>query len=397
MPEVRLAIDGGDPVRSAMLSYGHQTIERADLDAVEAALASDWLTTGPMVDRFEADFAAKVTAPYAVAVSSGTAALHAAAFAAGIGPGDEVIVPALTFAASANCVLYQGGSVVFADVRNDTLTLDADSVEDRLTQRTRAIITVDYAGQPADIAELKSLASAHGLLLIEDASHSLGAMYRGSPVGSLADFTTFSFHPVKLITTGEGGMVTTASPGGARSMRHFRNHGITTDARQREAFGSWRYEMEFLGNNYRLTDFQCALGLQQIGRLDRFLNRRKEIAAIYDRELCSMAEIELPKVLPDRTSAWHLYVIRLNLGLVRESRRRVFDALRAENIGVNVHYIPVPWHPFYRRLGFAAGQWPVAEGEYERLLTLPLWPGMSDGDAESVVEALKKVVGAYRA
>jgi perosamine synthetase len=330
-----------------------------------------------------------------VAVSSGTAALHAAVFAAGIGPGDEVIVPAMTFAATANCVRYQGGTVVFADVRPDTLTIAPDSVERAITPRTRAIIGVDYAGQPADWDELFAIARRFNLRLIDDASHALGARYRGRAIGSHADMTTFSLHPVKLITTGEGGVITTDDDTFAEKLRAFRNHGITTDHRQREEQGSWAYEMAELGYNYRLTDFQCALGLSQLGKLSSWLVRRTEIAHRYGRRLAEIPSVEPLTTLPDRDSAWHLYVVQLRLKDLKVGRAEIFRALRAENIGVNVHYIPVPWHPYYQRLGYAKGRWPVSEEAYGRMLTLPLFPRMSDTDVDEVATALNKVIEYY--
>jgi perosamine synthetase len=394
MPE--LAIDGGDPVRAQMLPYGHQWIGDDDVEAVIQVLRSDWLTTGPNVARFEEAFAAQVGAKYAVAVCNGTAALHAAVFAVGIGPGDEVIVPAMTFAASANCVLYQGGTVIFTDVRADSLNLDPVCVEAAITPHTRAIVTVDYTGQPSDLDELNALAARHNLKMIDDASHALGATYRHRPVGKLAHLTTFSLHPVKHITTGEGGMITTDDPELATRLRLFRNHGITTDHRQRETAGSWFYEMVDLGYNYRLTDFQCALGLSQLKKLSTWVERRREIAARYTAAFASLPEIEPPTVLPDLEPAWHLYVIRLNLERLRVGRAEIFKALRTENIGVNVHYIPVPWHPYYQKLGYTKGQWPVAEAAYERLISLPIFPAMSHQDIEDVIAACFKVIGAYR-
>jgi len=390
MPE--LAINGGAPVRAQMLPYGHQWIGDDDVEAVIQVLRSDWLTTGPNVARFEEAFATQVGAKYAVAVCNGTAALHAAVFAAGIGPGDEVIVPAMTFAASANCVLYQGGTVIFADVRADTLNLDPACVKAAITPRTRAIITVDYTGQPSDLDELNALAARHNLKVIEDASHALGATYRHRPVGKLAHLTTFSLHPVKHITTGEGGVITTDDAEMAARLRLFRNHGITTDHRQRETAGSWFYEMVELGYNYRLTDFQCALGLSQLKKLPAWLARRRRIAARYTEAFAALPEMELPAVLPDRESGWHLYVIRLNLERLRVGRAEIFKALRAENIGVNVHYIPVPWHPYYQKLGYAKGQWPMAEAAYERVISLPIFPAMSDPDVEDVIQAVFKVI-----
>jgi len=379
-----------------MLPYGHQCIGDDDVEAVAQVLRSDWLTTGPNVARFEEAFSAQVSAKYAVAVSNGTAALHAAVFASWIGPGDEVIVPPMTFAASANCVLYQGGTVIFADVRSDTLNIDPACVEKAITPRTRAIVTVDYTGQPSDLDELNALAARHNLRVIEDASHALGATYRHRPVGKLAHLTTFSLHPVKHITTGEGGVITTDDSELATRLRLFRNHGITTDVRQREATGSWFYEMVDLGYNYRLTDFQCALGLSQLKKLPVWLARRREIADRYNEAFASLPEIEPPTVLDDRESAWHLYVVRLNLDRLRVGRAVVFQALRAENIGVNVHYIPVPWHPYYQKLGYTNGQWPVAETAYERIVSLPIFPAMSEQDVDDVIAACFKVIGASR-
>lgn len=390
-----LAINGGEPVRRTMLPYGRQWVDADDVAAVVESLQSDWLTTGPRVVAFEEAFAAKVGAAHAVAVSSGTAALHAAAFAAGIGPGDEVIVPPLTFAASANCVRYQGGTVVFADVRPDTLTLDPTLVERAITSKTRAIVTVDYAGQPSDLDELLALAARHKLLVIEDACHALGATYREKAVGGLAHLTAFSLHPVKHITAGEGGVVSTNDPSLAQRVRMFRNHGIASDHRQREAEGSWMYEMSALGWNYRLTDFQCALAQSQLRKLSAWMARRREIAAAYSTALASCPAVETPFVVADRDSAWHLYTIRLHLGRLRVGRADVFRALRAENIGVNVHYIPVPWHPYYRNLGYERGLWPIAEHAYERLISIPLFPAMTDDDVEDVVRAVCKVARGY--
>ena len=393
----RLAIDGGEPVRAHLLPYGHQLIEDEDVASVTRALRSGWLTTGPEIPAFEREFASFVGAPHAVAVSSGTAALHAAVHAVGVGPGDEVIVPALTFVASANCVRYLGGTVVFADVRRDTLNVDPREVGRLITERTKAVIGVDLTGQPCDLADLVGLAHDRGAVFIEDAAHAIGATYRGQPVGSLADVSVFSLHPVKQLTTGEGGVATTSSAALAERMRTFRSHGITTDAHQREAAGSWLYDMVELGYNYRLTDLQAALGSSQLRRVRGWLERRSAIAARYTRELTDVAEVELPTILDDRASGWHLYVIRLRLARLTADRRTVFRALRAENIGVNVHYIPVPWHSYYQGLGYARGAWPVAEGEYERMITLPLWPGMSDDDVADVIEAVRKVCAAYRA
>lgn len=391
-----LAIDGGSPVRNTLLPYGRQWVDDDDISAVVDVLRSDWLTTGPKVSEFEEAFAGYVGAKHAVAVSSGTAALHAAAFACGLREGDEVITTPMTFAASANCVLYQKGTPVFADVRTDTLNLDPEQVRKKITPRTKAIIPVDYTGQPADMDEINAIAADHGLTVIEDASHAPGAEYKGRRVGTLSDMTVFSLHPVKHLTTGEGGVVTTDDPRLAQRLRLFRNHGLSSDAKERQEKGVFFYEMVELGYNYRLTDIQCALGLSQLAKVDRWLERRREIAAQYSEVFGAIPELELPAVRPDCKPAWHLFVILLNLEKLRVGRNEVFQALRAENIGVNVHYVPVPWHPYYRDLGYERGNWPVAEGAYVRMLSLPMFPTIDDKDIDDVVEALKKVVGAYR-
>jgi perosamine synthetase len=392
----KLAMDGGQPVRNKLLPYGHQLVDEDDICAVAEVLRGDWLTTGPKVGEFEEAFAARVGARYAVAVSSGTAALHAAVFAADVGPGDEVITTPMTFAASANCVFYQGGMPVFADVQADTLNIDPDRIAAAITSKSKAIIPVDYTGQPADLDEINAIAARYGLAVIEDAAHALGATYRQRKVGTLATLTAFSLHPVKHITTGEGGVITTDDPGLARRLRMFRNHGITGEARERQERGGWFYEMVALGYNYRLTDVQCALGLSQLKKLDSWLARRRVVAARYNTAFSTLPDLTAPIIHPDCDPAWHLYVIRLNLERLRVGRAEVFRALLAENIGVNVHYIPVPWHPYYRQLGYTKGQWPVAESAYERLISLPMFHGMTDADAEDVVEAVQKVIAAFR-
>lgn len=391
-----LAIQGGVPIRQSMLPYGQQWIDDQDIDEVIKVLRSEWLTTGPAIQTFEEAFAQTVGAKYAVAVSSGTAALHAAVFVAGVDPSHEVVTTPMTFAATANCVRYLGGTVVFADVEKQGLNLDPVKVEESITPKTKAIITVDYSGQPSDLDELNNLALRNGLTVIEDASHSLGAMYKGNKVGALADLTTFSFHPVKLITTGEGGMVTTNNPKLAANLRRFRTHGIATEFRDRQGEWPWFYEMEELGFNYRLTDLQSALGLSQLRKLSQWITRRRQIANQYTSAFATLPEIETPTIVPDRESSWHLYVIQLNLERLRVGRSEVFRALQAENIGVNVHYIPVPWHPYYQFLGYKKGEWPVTENAYERLLSLPIFPAMTDKDVEDVIEAVTKVVIHYR-
>ena len=391
-----LAINGGTPVRRTLLPYGHQSIEESDIQAVVSVLRSDWLTTGPKVGEFEEAFAAYVGAKHAVSYSSGTAALHGAAFAAGLQAGDEAITTPLTFAATANCVLYQGATPVFVDATGDTLNLDPAQVASRITPNTRAILPVDYAGHPADLDPILQLASKHGLIVIEDASHALGAEYRGRRVGSISHMTVFSFHPVKHLTTGEGGMVTTDNNVLAEKLRRFRNHGISSDARQRQSAGQWFYEMVLLGYNYRLTDIACALGLSQLSRMAANLARRREIAAGYTSAFVRVPGVVAPSVRGEVNPAWHLYPIRLELAQLTVDRAEVFGALRAENIGVNVHYIPVHLHPYYReQFGYQGGEFPVAEDAYERLISLPMFHSMTDRDVDDVIQAVRKVVGYY--
>jgi perosamine synthetase len=391
-----LAIHGGAPVREKLLPYGRQSIDDTDIEAVVEVLKSDWLTTGPKIGEFEERFAEWVGARHAVSFSSGTAALHGAAFAAGLGPGDEAVTTPMTFCATANCILYQGATPVFADVSPDTLNLDPEKVAAKLTSRTKAIFAVDYAGHPAALDELGKLARSHGALLIEDASHALGAEYRGKRVGGIADMTVFSFHPVKHLTTGEGGMITTDDARLAETLRRFRNHGISTEARQRLESGQWYYEMVLLGFNYRLTDIACALGLSQLRKLDANLTRRREIAARYKTAFRDLPAVVVPAVREGVSPAWHLYPIRLKLEMLAQGRGEIFRALRAENIGVNVHYVPVHLHPYYRdRFGHKKGGYPVAETAYEQLISLPMFHSMTTQDVEDVIHALRKVVTCF--
>jgi perosamine synthetase len=392
-----LAIHGGTPVREELLPYGRQSLDDADVQAVVEALKSDWLTTGPKVGEFEERFSAWVEAKHAVSFSSGTAALHAAAFAAGLGPGDEAITTPMTFCATANCVLYQGARPVFADVSADTLNLDPGEVAKKLSSRTKAILAVDYAGHPADLDALLAVTRPRGIPLIEDACHALGAEYRGKRVGGIADMTVFSFHPVKHLTTGEGGMVTTNDAALAETLRRFRNHGISSEARQRQASGQWYYEMVLLGFNYRLTDIACALGLSQLTKLGANLARRREIAAHYTAAFRAVPGLIPPSVRAEVNPAWHLYPIRVDLAKLTVDRGQIFRALRAENIGVNVHYIPVHQHPYYRERFKSNSQesYPVAEDAYGRLISLPLFHSMTAQDVEDVIHAVGKVVTHY--
>lgn len=389
-----LAIEGGKPIRQKMLAYGRQWIDQEDIRAVTEALTSDWLTTGPKIAEFETLFAESVGAKYAVAVSNGTAALHVALFAAGIEEGVEVITTPFTFVATSNAVRYMGGTVKFVDVRPDSYNIDPKKIEEHITDKTKAIVAVDFAGHPADFDEINALADRYNLIVVEDAAHSLGATYKNRKVGSLVDLTTFSLHPVKHITTGEGGMITTDDAALASRMRLFRNHGIALDHKQREALGSWCYDMTDLGFNYRLTDIQCALGISQLKKLTGWVKRRQEIASKYAEAFREIPEIIVPVTLSECENSWHLYVIQLNnLSVPRD---QIFKALRAENIGVNVHYIPVPWHSYYQKLGYVKGQWPVTETLHEKIISLPMWPGMSDQDVCDTINAMQKVISAYR-
>jgi perosamine synthetase len=381
-------------VRDTLLPYGRQSLEDDDIQAVVDVLKSDWLTTGPKVAEFESALAEWVGAKFAVSFSSGTAALHGAACAAELEPGDEAITSPLTFCASANCILYQGATPLFADVSDDTLNIDPREVAKKISSRTKAIIAVDYAGHPAALDELRQIARDSKALLIEDACHALGAEYHGKRVGSIADMTVFSFHPVKHLTTGEGGMVTTDDPRLAETLLRFRNHGISSEARERQKAGQWFYEMVLLGFNYRLTDIACALGLSQMDKLAANLSRRREIASEYMRAFRDLP-IVVPRVREGALPAWHLYPIRLNLESLSADRAEIFRALRAENIGVNVHYIPVHQHPYYRERFPGTGHYPVAEDAYTRLISLPMFHAMTAGDVDDVKAALANVLSHY--
>jgi perosamine synthetase len=349
-----------------------------------------------MVELFERGIAEFVEGRHGVAVSSGTAALHAAMYAIDIGPGDEVIVPSITFVATANAVVFQGGTPVFVDVNPHTLLIDTDKLKDKITPRTKAVISVDYAGQPCEYDRLHEICDEHRLSLVADACHALGAKYKGRKVGSIADLTAFSFHPVKHITTGEGGMVITDSAEYARRMRFFRNHGITSDHSQRTQHGSWFYEMVDLGYNYRITDIQCALGLSQLRKLPGWITRRREIAETYDNALKDIPSVKPLAVSPDVYHAYHLYVICIDPNRFRVDRATIYAELRSQGIGVNVHYIPVHLHPFYRRrFGTNPGLCPVAEAAYNQIISLPVFPTMSDQDLSEVITAMRTVVETY--
>ena len=372
-----------------MIPYGRQTIEEDDIQAVVDVLRSDYLTTGPKIAEFEKMVADYVGAKYAVAISNGTSALHAACFAAGIQPGDEVITTPLTFAASSNCVLYCGGTPVFADVDPKTYNIDPEDIRRKITDKTKAIIAVHLAGQPCDMDEIHKIAKEHDLLVIEDGAHALGSVYKGKKVGTLSDMTTFSFHPVKPITTGEGGMIVTDNKEFYQKMMLFRSHGITRDENlMTRNDGPWFYQQLDLGYNYRITDIQCALGCSQMKKLDRFLARRKEIVARYNEALADCENIITPYQLPETESGWHLYIVQVK----NCDRKKVFEALREQGIAVNVHYIPVYLHPYYQEHGYKDVHCKNAEEVYSHIISLPLYPTLTEKQQQYVIETLKHVI-----
>lgn len=373
------------------IPYGRQEIDQDDIEAVISALKSDWLTTGPKVGEFEKAFAAFVGAKEAVAVSNGTAALHCAMAGAGIGPGDEVIVSTMTFVASANAAVYMGATPVFADVTPDTLTIDPADVARKITPKTKAIVAVDYCGQPCDYDALWALCEKHGLKLISDACHAVCGEYRGKPVGTLADFSTFSLHPVKHFTTGEGGLITTDDPEKAQLMRVFRNHGITSDHRTRAATGGFAYEQVMLGYNYRLTDIQSALGLSQLKKLPQWQERRWAIAKRYREAFADMNAVRPLAEVPHTKHGYHLFVVRIDPEGSRLTRDELFPNLRSKHeLGINVHYQPVHTQPFYQQtFGTKLGDCPVAEAAWPQILTIPIWGNMTDAQADRVIDALR--------
>lgn len=369
------------------IPYGTQTIDEDDIQEVVKVLHSDYLTTGPKIEEFEKKVADYVGAKYAVAISNGTAALHAACFAAGIKEGDEVITTPITFAASSNCVLYCGGTPVFADVKKDTYNIDPEDIKRKITKKTKAIIAVHFTGQPCEMDEIQKIAKENNLIVIEDGAHALGAEYKGKKIGSISDMTTFSFHPVKHITTGEGGMITTNDSDFYEKLKLFRSHGITRDERfLTKNEGPWYYEQLDLGYNYRITDIQCALGVSQMNKLDSFVAKRKEIAKKYDEAFSKIGEVITPYQQEGCVSSWHLYVVRVN------NRKEVFEKLREANIGVNVHYIPVYHHPYYRKHGYENELCKNAEEIYEGIISLPIFPKLTDSQQQYVIDSVLNLV-----
>ena len=369
--------------------YGRQSINEQDIEAVVNVLKSDYLTTGPKIAEFERKVADYTGAKYAVAIANGTAALHAACYAAGIGEGDEVITTPITFAASSNCVLYCGGTPVFADINPETYNISPEDIERKITPKTKAIIAVHFTGQPCEMKQIHAIAHKYNLIVIEDGAHALGAEYQGKRVGTLSDMTTFSFHPVKHITTGEGGMILTDNPELYQRLKLFRTHGIT---REEELLtkndGPWYYEQLDLGYNYRITDIQCALGVSQMDRLPEFLERRKQIAKRYNEAFAANEQIQLPYQKEGCDNAWHLYVIRIKNG----KRKEIFEKLRAAGIGVNVHYIPVYQHPYYRTHGYAEVTCPNAEEYYKECISLPMYPDLKEEEQEYVIEKVLEYI-----
>ncbi|HZX49804.1 MAG TPA: UDP-4-amino-4,6-dideoxy-N-acetyl-beta-L-altrosamine transaminase [Candidatus Paceibacterota bacterium] len=375
------------------IPYGSQWIDEADITAVAKVMRGHWLTQGPAIERFEKKVAAYCGAAYGVAVANGTVALHAAYAVAGIGPGDEVITTPLTFAATANAVVYCGGKPVFADIEEHTLNIDPREVEKKITSRTKAVAPVDFAGHPAEYDEIRKIAKKHKLLVIEDAAHALGSVYRGRKIGSLADMTIFSFHPVKTLTTGEGGMVLTNNKNFAEKLKMFRHHGIEKKPEK----GGWYYEIENLGYNYRITDIQCALGESQFKKLSAFLARRREIVRQYTNAFAGIPALILPQEKPYVQAAYHIYVVQFRLELLGADRKTLFEKLQEKGIGVQVHYMPLHLHPFYQKtFGYKKGDFPRAERYYERALTLPLFPKMTDKEVKYVIRGVQKLVEQYQ-
>lgn len=395
----KLAIDGGIPVRKDKLFYGKQWIDENDIVAVYEVLRSEYITCGPKVSELERLLEEYTGAKHAVAVSNGTAALHCACIAAGVGHGDEVITTPLTFAASANCALYCGARPVFADVDPETYNIDPASIEAHITDKTKAVVAVDFTGQAVKIREIREICDRHGLIFFEDAAHSIGTKYDGKMVGSLADITTFSFHPVKTVTSGEGGAVLTNDDGLYQKIVLAHTHGITHDEDLMEETpheGMWYYEQVSLGYNYRMTDFQAALLISQLGKIEKFKERRQEIVKRYNEAFAEIPEIIVQKEIPESDTCRHLYIIRLDLKKLSCTRRQFFDAMSAENVQCQVHYVPVYWFPYYRHLGYEKGLCPVAEEIYKGILSIPLYPRLTDQDVEDVIHVVKKVVENYR-
>lgn len=390
----RLAIHGGIPVREKKLFYGHQYIDDADIEAVVRTLKSDYLTCGPAITALEEKLCRITGAKYAVVCSNGTAALHMACQAAGVAEGDEVITTPITFAASANCALYCGAKPVFADIDEKTYNIDPAEVARKVTERTKAVVAVDFTGQAVDLDPLRRLCSERGIVLIEDGAHSIGTTYNGQGVGSIADMTTFSFHPVKTVTGGEGGAVLTNNETYYKKLLLYRSHGITRDETmlERTSEGPWYYEQIALGMNYRMTDIQASLVSSQLDKLEMFQKRRKEIVARYNEAFSQMPELIVQQEIPESDTTRHLYILRIRPEMLTIDRAQFFQYMGAENIVCNVHYIPVYRHPYYAKLGYEKGLCPKAEALYETMMSLPLYYSLTDEDVDDVIHAVRKIV-----
>lgn len=393
------AICGGMPIRDTKIYYGHQYVDEDDIQAVVDVLKSDYLTCGPKIDELEAKLCQVTGAKYAVVCSNGTAALHLACMAAGVAEGDEVITTPITFAASANCALYCGGKPVFADINEETYNIDPDRVEALTNEKTKAVVAVDFTGQSVELDRLLNHCHKHGLVLIEDGAHVIGTRYNGRCNGSIADMTTLSFHPVKTVTSGEGGAVLTNNEEYYKKLLLYRTHGITRDRSQmeHEPDGPWYYEQVALGMNYRMTDMQAALLISQLNKLPAFSKRRKEIVKAYDEAFKKLPQIIVQKEIPESDTTRHLYILRLNLPRLTIDRKQFFEALAAENICCNVHYIPTYYFPYYEKLGYKRGLCPKAEKLYEEIISLPLYYAMTDQDVQDVIGAVTKIAEYYKA
>ena len=395
----KLAINGGSSVRDEKIFYGHQWVDERDVSEVNKVLISDYLTCGPKVSEMEKTLESFTGAKHAVAVSNGTAALHCACIAAGVGPGDEVITTPITFAASANCALYCGARPVFADINPETYNIDPESIRAHITDRTKAVVAVDFTGQAVEVEKIRAICDEYHLIFIEDAAHSIATTYNGQQVGTLADMTTFSFHPVKTITGGEGGAILTNNDEFYQRLVLAHTHGITHDEELMEGApheGPWYYEQVSLGYNYRITDFQAALIISQMNKLEMFSARRKEIVKKYNEAFAEIPEIIVQKEIPQSDTTRHLYIIRLDLDKLTCTRREFFDAMSAENVQCQIHYVPVYWFPYYQHLGYKKGLCPKAEEVYKGIMSIPLYPKMTDQDVKDVIHAVKKIVENYR-
>ncbi|MCK4589153.1 MAG: UDP-4-amino-4,6-dideoxy-N-acetyl-beta-L-altrosamine transaminase [Nanoarchaeota archaeon] len=398
MENQKPAIEGGKPVRETFLPYATQWIGEEEKNEVMKVFDSGWLTTGPKVRQFEKDVADYVGAKYAIAVNSGTAALHCCVGAINIQPGDEVITTPFTFLATANVIIYRGGKPVLVDIDEETYNIDPNEIRKKITTRTKAIIPMHYGGHPCKMDEIKEIAQKHNLYIIEDAAHALSAEYQDEKIGTFSDLSCFSFHPVKNITTAEGGIITTNNEELAKFCVMHRTHGITKEAMERYGKDAdWGYDMERLGHRYNMTEFQAALGVAQLKKIEKFQKKREEIVAQYNQAFFAMPELILPSVKSYAKSSWHLYPIRVNNDLLKVDRNQLIRALKAENIGVNVHYIPIHLHSYYQKnYGFKAGDFPVCERIYNSIITLPLFPKMNTQDVQDVINAVKKVINYYK-